>query len=122
MRLLDYSFTALPVKDVQFFCRLSKELRLLHFAPSKTSVILSERNVAIQLEADEELPVVKWAEQLKVGNNRTMTFVDKSLLNCSSSPLYISLSRNTRRAFHALEFEMNLNNIYKSHCKYKNSV
>jgi hypothetical protein len=52
--------------------------------------------------------VIKWAGQLKFGNDRTMTFVDKNLLNCSSSPLYVSLSRNTGRALHAFEYEMNL--------------
>ena len=81
--------------------------------------MFGERNVALGLEADEELPMIKWAEQLKVGNNRTMTFVDKSLLNCSSIPLYVSLSRNTGRALHAFEYEMNLNDIYKSYCKSK---
>ena len=84
----------------------------------------SERNVALVLEADEELPVkpklmTKWAEQLKVRNNRTMTFVDKDLLNCSCSPLYVSLFRYTGRALHAFEYEMNLNDIYKSYCKSK---
>jgi len=48
-----------------------------------------------------------------------MTFVDKGLLNCSSGPLYVSLSRNTGRALHAFEYEMNLNDIYKSYCKSK---
>lgn len=81
-----------------------------------------ERNVALVLEADEELPVkpklmTKWAEQLKVKNNKTMTFVDKGLLNCSCSPVYVSLFRITGRALHAFKYEMNLNDIYKSYCK-----
>jgi hypothetical protein len=81
--------------------------------------VFGERNVALELEADEELPVIKWAEQLKVGNNRTMTFVDKGLLNSSSTPLCVSLSRSTGRTLHAFEYEMNLNDICKSHCKSK---
>ena len=48
-----------------------------------------------------------------------MTFVDKGLLNCSCSPLYVSLFRNTGRALHAFEYEMNLNDIYKFYCKSK---
>jgi hypothetical protein len=86
--------------------------------------VFGERNVALELEADEELSVkpklmTKWAEQLKVRNNRTMTFVDKGLMNCSSIPLYVSLSRNTARALQAFEYEMNLNDVYKSYCKSK---
>ena len=48
-----------------------------------------------------------------------MTFVDKGLINCSSIPLYVSLSRNTARALQAFEYEMNLNDVYKSYCKSK---
>ena len=81
--------------------------------------MFGERNVALNLEAGEELHVIKWAEQLKVGNSRTMTFVDESLLNCSSGPVYVSLSRNTGHGLHAFECEMNLNDIYKSYCKSK---
>jgi hypothetical protein len=51
-----------------------------------------------------------------------MTFVDKRLLNCSFSLLYVSLSRNTGHALHAFEYEMNLNDIYKSYCKSKFSL